>query len=195
MWRLSLTAVCCFSRAALGHQKVAQAIVASKMAPAQRYIHQQYWKNQREVQKQAQQRMQRMARSLDVPNRGASRTRGRHGSAQALVQQLMQVSWALRVGRSLQSMGRSLGVVACCRRRPQAPLQLLQVSSPQQVSCTVVGLGQCAVWARATHLFRMLPRMHGLARHHAGAVGRLGSPVGSRLGLMAAGWLQVTSGE
>ena len=82
--------------------------MASKMAPAQRYIHQQYWKNQREVQKQAQQHMQRMARSLDVPNRGAGRTRGRPGCAQTLVQQLMQVSCAPRVGRSLQSGGRSL---------------------------------------------------------------------------------------
>ena len=87
-------------------------------------------------------------------------------------------------------------MVACCGRGAQAPLQLLQVSRfPQKLSCALVGLGWCAVWARSTHLSRMLPRMHGLARHHAGAAGRLCSPVGSRLGLMAVGGLQVTSGK
>lgn len=86
--------------------------MASKMAPAQRYIHQQYWKNQREVQKQAQQLKQRMARSLDVANWGASRTRGRQGCAQMPLQ-LLQVSWALQVGRALQSLGRGRWVVAC----------------------------------------------------------------------------------
>ena len=129
---------------------MAQAIVASKMAPAQRYIHQQYWKNQREVQKQAQQHMQRMARSLDAPNWAATRTGGRQ---QTLMQQLMQVSWALQVGRSLQSLGRSGKWSGCLlwlgsTGTPAAAAGELLPS--KELSCALVSLGQCALWARST---------------------------------------------